>query len=80
MRTQLVIDDQLMAETLAATGLSSRREVVELALRTLLRLKRQGEIKRLKGQIEWDGDLDAMRRNRGAESDVAHSTEAGSAS
>lgn len=60
MRTSIIIDDQLMAETLRATGLKTKREVVELGLRTLLRLKQQGEIRTLRGKITWEGDLDAI--------------------
>jgi Arc/MetJ family transcription regulator len=63
MRTNIVIDDKLMADTLLATGLRTKREVVELGLRTLLRLRQQSEIKQLRGKITWDGDLDAMRRD-----------------
>lgn len=61
MRTNIVIDDKLMKETLRATGLKTKREVVEEGLRTLLRLKRQEEIRRFRGKLNWQGDLDAMR-------------------
>jgi Arc/MetJ family transcription regulator len=61
MRTNIVIDDQLMRETLRATGLKTKREAVEEGLRTLLRLTRQSEIRRLRGKLHWKGDLDAMR-------------------
>jgi Arc/MetJ family transcription regulator len=61
MRTNVVIDDQLMRETLRATGLKTKREAVEEGLRTLLRLTRQSEIRRLRGKLHWKGDLDAMR-------------------
>ena len=61
MRTNIVIDDALMADTLKATGLRTKREAVELGLRTLLRLRRQQEIRQLRGKLAWDGDLDAMR-------------------
>ena len=64
MRTNIVIDDKLMADTLRATGLRTKREVVELGLKTLLRLKRQAEIRKLRGRITWEGDLDAMRRDQ----------------
>ena len=64
MRTNIVIDDKLMAATLRATGLRTKREVVELGLQTLLRLRQQAEIKKLRGKITWEGDLDAMRRDR----------------
>ena len=59
----LVIDDRLMAATLKATGVKTKREVVELWLRTLLRLKQQTELKKLRGKYEREGDLDAMRRD-----------------
>lgn len=61
MRTNIVIDDKLMNDTLKATGLKTKREAVELGLRTLLKLRKQEEIRRLRGQLRWDGDLDAMR-------------------
>jgi Arc/MetJ family transcription regulator len=64
MRTNIVIDDELMRETLRATGLRTKREAVELGLRTVLRLKRQAEIRKFRGKLHWEGDLDAMRTDR----------------
>jgi Arc/MetJ family transcription regulator len=64
MRTNIVIDDKLMAATLRATGLSTKREVVELGLKTLLRLRQQAEIRKFRGKITWEGDLDEMRRDK----------------
>jgi len=64
VRTNVVIDDKLMRETLRATGLKTKREAVDQALRTLLRLSRQAEIRRFRGKLNWHGDLDAMRRDR----------------
>jgi Arc/MetJ family transcription regulator len=64
MRTNIVIDDKLMRDTLKATGLKTKREAVELGLRTLLRLRRQGEIRRYRGKLDWHGDLDAMRTDQ----------------
>jgi Arc/MetJ family transcription regulator len=61
MRTNIVIDDKLMRDTLRATGLKTKREAVEEGLRTLLRLRRQAGIRRLRGKLGWRGDLDAMR-------------------
>jgi len=63
MRTNIVIDDKLMRDALKATGLKTKREVVELGLRTLLRLSQQAEIRRYRGKFAWEGDLDAMRRD-----------------
>jgi Arc/MetJ family transcription regulator len=62
MRTNIEIDDRLMADTLRATGLKTKREAVELGLRTLLRLRRQAELRKLRGRVAWQGDLEAMRR------------------
>ena len=64
MRTNIVIDDELMRQTLRATGLKTKREAVELGLRTLLRLQKQAEIRQLRGKIDWQGDLGAMRTDR----------------
>jgi Arc/MetJ family transcription regulator len=64
VRTNIVIDDKLMRETLRATGVKTKREVVELGLRTLMRLSRQGEIRRFRGKLKWSGDLDKMRSDR----------------
>ncbi len=61
MRTNIVIDDRLMRDALRATGLKTKRETVELALRTLLRLRQQAEIRELRGKLNWQGDLDGMR-------------------
>jgi Arc/MetJ family transcription regulator len=61
MRTNIVIDDKLMRDTLRATGLKTKREAVDQALRTLLRLRKQEGIRRLRGKLDWRGDLNAMR-------------------
>ena len=61
MRTNIVIDDALMAEALKTAGVRTKREVVELGLKTLIRLRRQEGLRRLRGKLDWDGDLDAMR-------------------
>jgi Arc/MetJ family transcription regulator len=64
MRTNIDIDDQLMADALRLTGISTKREVVELALRTLLRMHRQQEIRALRGKLHWQGELDDMRQDQ----------------
>jgi len=61
MRTNNVIDDSLMNDALQVTGLKTKKEAVELALKTLIRLKKQEEIKKFKGKLKWEGDLDSMR-------------------
>jgi Arc/MetJ family transcription regulator len=61
MRTNIVIDDKLMKETLRLTGLRTKREVVELGLRTIVRLRKQEEIRKFRGKLKWQGDLDSTR-------------------
>jgi Arc/MetJ family transcription regulator len=56
-----VIDDQLMKNTLRLSGLKTTHEVAELGLQTLLRLRQQAAIKELRGKLDWQGDLNAMR-------------------
>ena len=63
MRTNIVIDDDLMHDAMSASGLKTKREAVELGLRTLVRLQKQEQIRRLRGKVEWEGDLDEMRRD-----------------
>ncbi len=64
MRTNIVIDDKLMRDAVRATGVKTKREVVELGLRTLLRLNKQAEIRRLRVKVNREGDLNAMRSDR----------------
>lgn len=67
MRTNIVIDDGLIADAMRASGARTKREAVEMGLKTLLRLSRQAELRTLRGAIDWQGDLDAMRRDDAAE-------------
>jgi len=64
MRTNIVIDDKLMDATLKATGIKTKREAVEQGLLALLRLQQQTELRTLRGKYDWQGDLDAMRRDK----------------
>ncbi len=61
MRTNIVIDDELMERAKKVTGLKTKRAVVEAGLRTLLRLEHQQEIRKLRGKIQWVGDLEQSR-------------------
>jgi len=65
MRTNIVIDDRLMAEALRATGLKTKREAVEAGLRLLARRARQAAAAELFGAVDWQGDLDVERRDDG---------------
>ena len=64
MRTNIVIDDELMNRALKASGAKTKREAVEMGLKTLLQLSRQVEIRKLRGAVQWVGDLNAMRRDK----------------
>ncbi len=65
MRTNIVIDDELMKQALRASGASTKREAVEQSLRLMVRLARQEKlIRAARGKLRWTGDLQAMRRDR----------------
>lgn len=62
MRTNIVIDDELMAQAMRASGAKTKREAVEKALRTLVQIGRQKDILKYRGKLtSWEGDLEAMR-------------------
>lgn len=63
MRTNIEIDDKLMNDVLKATGLKTKKDAVELGLKTLIRLNKQENIKKFRGKLQWTGDLDDMRTN-----------------
>ncbi len=64
IRTNVVLNEDLIEEALALTGLKTKKAVIEEALRQLTRLKRQERVRDLRGQLHWEGDLDAMRTDR----------------
>jgi Arc/MetJ family transcription regulator len=64
MRTNIDIDDKLMKQAMKATGASTKKGAVEAALLTVVKLKKQEGIKKLRGKVRWEGDLDAMREGR----------------
>ncbi len=61
MRTNIVIDDKLMADALKVTGLQTKKEAVEEGLKALIKLRKQAGIRVLRGKVKWEGDLDDMR-------------------
>jgi Arc/MetJ family transcription regulator len=69
MRTNVVIDDELMAEALERSGLKTKRAVIDEALRTLVRLKKQEQVRSLRGKLQWEGDLNLLREGRLADVD-----------
>jgi len=61
MRTNIEINDKLMKDALKITGIKTKKEAVELGLKTLIQLNKQGNIKNFRGELKWSGDLDDMR-------------------
>ncbi len=64
MRTNIVIDDELMNRVLEITGIRTKREAVEMGLKALLRLEQQEQIRDYRGKLHWEGDLDQLRADR----------------
>lgn len=63
MRTNIVIDDGLIAEAMELTGAKTKREVVELALKAAIRAAAYDDLRELRGKVDWQGDIEAMRRD-----------------
>jgi len=61
VRTNIEIDDELMRRAMAASGLSTKKATVEVALDLLVKIKAQERIREAFGTLPWDDDLDAMR-------------------
>ena len=61
MRTNIVIDDKLMSDALKATGFKTKKEAVEEGLKLLIKKNKQREIRKLRGKLKWEGDLEEMR-------------------
>ncbi len=61
MRTNIVIDDDLMNLALKLTGLKTKKEVVEKGLETLIIIKKEAKLKSLRGKLKWEGDITKMR-------------------
>jgi Arc/MetJ family transcription regulator len=61
MRTNIVIDDKLMEEALKVSRLKTKRETVEEGLRLLVQRKKQENVKKLRGKLQWRGDLEQLR-------------------
>jgi Arc/MetJ family transcription regulator len=64
MRTNIVLDDKLIERAQKLTGIKTKREVVHEALRLLILLNEQGEVRSLRGKLPWDGDLNNQRLSR----------------
>ena len=64
MRTNIMIDDNLMRSAMRATGLRTKRAVVEAGLALLVQVKGQSSLRKLRGKVKWSGDLDVTRAGR----------------
>ena len=64
-RTNVVLDEKLIAECRKVTGIKTQRALIDHALRELLRRGRQKQVLELKGRVAWEGDLQAWRQGRG---------------
>ena len=64
MRTNIVINDRLMRQAMRATGLPTKRETVEAGLKLLVQIRAQTAIRRIKGTVHWDGNLEKSRQGR----------------
>ncbi len=64
MRTNIIIDDELMNRALKLTGLKTKKAVVEEGLKTLIAIKKQTKLKSLRGKLKWEGDIDKMRTGK----------------
>lgn len=64
MRTNIVIDDKLMNDALKATGLTTKKDAVEEGLKLLIQKNKQQNIRKLRGKLKWEGNIDEMRGKR----------------
>ena len=64
MRTNIDIDDDLMRQAMRSSGARTKRAVVEEGLRLLIRTRGQASIRRLRGKVAWEGDLEKSRMGR----------------
>jgi Arc/MetJ family transcription regulator len=64
MRTNIVLDEELIERAQKLTGIKTKRELVQEALRTLILLREQAEVRTLRGKLKWEGNLDEQRQAR----------------
>ncbi len=67
MRTNIEIDDRLMRAAMRSSGARTKKAAVEAGLRLLAQIHAQGSIRRLRGKVQWEGNLTTSRRGRFAE-------------
>ncbi len=64
MRTNIILDEELIDRARKLTGIKTKKQVVQEALRLLIQLKEQEQVRALRGKLHWEGDLDEMRQGR----------------
>lgn len=64
MRTNIVLDERLLSAAMKAGGFKTKKEAVEAGLRLLARKAAYEDIRRLRGQIKWEGDLAEWRTDQ----------------
>ena len=64
LRTNVVIDDQLMKDALELSGFRTKKDAIEAGLRLLVKFSRQEKVKSFRGKLKWTGDLDKMRKDK----------------
>ena len=64
MRTNVVIDDDLMTDALKASGIKTKKDAIEAGLKLLVKFNRQAKIKKFRGKLKWVGNLDEIRKDR----------------
>ena len=70
MRTNIDINDNLLAQAMKDSGAATKKEAVEIALQFFVDVKGQGEIRKLRGMAQWEGDLNESRQSRFPDLDI----------
>lgn len=66
MRTNIILDEKLVEKARKLTGIKTKRELVHEALRLLVQMREQEQVRALRGKLRWEGDLDELRSDRQA--------------
>jgi len=74
MRTNIVIEDSLIRKAMTASGLVTKKAAVEAGLRLLIQVHAQKEVRKLRGKVAWEGDLNSSRAGRVAEGKTGYKT------
>jgi len=67
LRINIELDEELKEDAMSCSGATAKREVIENALRLLVKLKSQEQVRSLRGQLQWTGNLESMRLSRASD-------------